>query len=315
METAPADAFALLGNDTRMAALAAFAPCEAEKRPKTLTFTELFEATDEATTAGFAYHIRQLRGHYLRQVEDGYRLTDAGRRVVTALAARSFTDRVDREKVPVSEACPLCDGDLRATASDNVVAVGCRDCERTLCKLPFPPRGFASYDSDAELLTAVDRLYRSRVRLMRNGTCPDCGGRTDRTVAVVGESEGSNTGDEPSSGGEPGDATESRALATLSCTECGERLRCPVTVTLLDHPDVVTFHRSHDADPRARPVWNVGDAWSEQVLSTAPVCVRVSCRLGEETLALFVGSEGAVRHVEQRGADADPEDATDAAAA
>ncbi|MFC7236452.1 DUF7351 domain-containing protein [Halosegnis marinus] len=281
MDTEPADAFGLLATPTRMATMSAFA----ERDPgATLSFTELFEATDEETTAGFAYHLRQLRGHYVEQVEAGYRLTDAGRRVVRALAAGAYTERVDRDPVPVPEPCPLCDGDLTARTTDNVVTVGCADCERDVCKLPFPPGGFADHEDDADLLAAVDRLYRGRVRLLREGTCPDCGGRTERRVEV----------------------SEGIALAALSCTACGERVRCPATVTLLAHPAVVAFARNHGADPRDRPVWNVGDAWTETVLSTDPVCVRVGYCLDGEELALLVGADGSVGHVErtERGDDA-----------
>lgn len=286
MDSDPADAFALLGAPTRMATLSAFADAAREReRPVTLSFTELFEATDEETSAGFAYHLRQLRGHYLEKVEHddgeaGYRLTDAGRRVVRALAAGAYTERVDRDPVPVPEPCPLCGGDLRAATADNVVTVGCADCDRDVCKLPFPPGGFASHDDAESLLTAVDRLHRNRVRLLREGTCPDCGGDATATVDVGGD-------------GEPGPAR-----ATLSCTACGERVRCPVTVALLDHPALVAFGRDHGVAP-AGPVWNVGDAFSETVLSADPVCVRVGWRLDDEELAVLVGADCSVGHVER----------------
>jgi DNA-binding transcriptional ArsR family regulator len=279
-----------------MATLSAFADAAREReRPITLTFTDLFEATDEETSAGFAYHLRELRGHYLEKVERdgddaGYRLTDAGRRVVRALAAGAYTERVDREPVAVPEPCPLCGGDLRAATADNVVTVGCVDCDRDVCKLPFPPGGFASHDDAHDLLAAVDRLHRNRVRLLREGTCPDCGGGTTATVAV--------------------DAVEDapdRAHAELACTACGERVRCPVTVALLDHPALVAFGQDHGEATVDRPVWNVGDAFSETVLSADPVCVRVGWRLDGEELAVLVGADCSVGHVER----AEPEGSGD----
>ena len=289
MDSDPADAFALLGAPTRMATLSAFADAAREReRPVTLTFTELFEATDEATSAGFAYHLRQLRDHYLEKVERddreaGYRLTDAGRRVVRALAAGVYTERVDREPVAIPEPCPFCEGDLRAATADNVVTVGCADCDRNVCRLSFPPGGFASHDDPEELLAAIDRLHRDRVRLLREGTCPDCGGETTATVDTVG-----------------GEGELGPAHATLSCTACGERVRCPVTVALLDHPALVAFGYEHGVAPDEHPVWNVGDAFSETVLSADPVCVRVGWRLGDEELAVLVGADCSVGHVERR---------------
>ncbi|MEF8852978.1 MAG: hypothetical protein V5A28_11250 [Haloarculaceae archaeon] len=45
----------------------------------------MFAATDEETTAGFAYHLRQLTGEFVRQRDDErYELTDAGRAATTA---------------------------------------------------------------------------------------------------------------------------------------------------------------------------------------------------------------------------------------
>ena len=306
MESDPADAFALLGAPTRMATLSAFADAARDgERPVTLTFTDLFEATDEETSAGFAYHLRQLRGHYLEKVnqddgEAGYQLTDAGRRVVRTLAAGAYTERVDREPVAVPEPCPLCGGDLRAATADNVVTVGCMDCDRDVCKLPFPPGGFASHEAPEDLLAAVDRLHRNRVRLLHEGTCPDCGGKTTATVTV-----------------DEADDAPDRAQAVLACTACGECMRCPVTIALLDHPALVAFGHDHGESTARRPVWNVGPAFSETVLSANPVCVRVGWQLGDEELAVLAGADCSVGHAERMAPEGsgDREESTESAAA
>lgn len=271
------EAFARLGNATRMAILEALTTVEEGRvRPTERTFTELFEATDEETTAGFSYHLRQLRGEYVEQVDDGYRLTYAGLKIVREIAAGTYTERFDLDALAVPDPCPFCAGDLSATGEDNVLTVSCTDCERDVLSLPFPPGGHATHDDD-ELLAAFDRHHRHRVRLLREGSCPECGGATRREVDVEGE----------------------RPHADLECSACGYALRCPVSLTVLEHPAVVAHYHDQGQDVRDRPVWNVGAGWTETVLSEDPVCVRVGVRVDDEHLALLVGEDCSVVHTER----------------
>lgn len=100
--TPPDEAFAALSDETRLRAIQTVA---ATAQP---TFTELYEASDAETTAGFAYHLRQLTDRYLRKdpETERYELTAAGRAVARALDAGTFTERVDREPTVVDGDCP-----------------------------------------------------------------------------------------------------------------------------------------------------------------------------------------------------------------
>jgi hypothetical protein len=272
--------------------------------PTTRTFSELFEATEESTTAGFAYHLRQLVGPYLRKREDGedYELTYAGLQVGRGLAAGRYTESVDHEPVRLEEDCPLCgEPDLRLRASDNVATVECGTCDRELLALPFPPGGFRSHDTDS-LPEAFDRHHRHRLALMTEGNCPECGGRVDGRVDVLDAdgTDGNDTGDAEEEAG-----TSPRALAGLDCTACGYGLGCPVTLTTLAHPAVVSFFHDHGVDRGDRPIWNVGPEWRERVVSTEPVAVRVSVTLDGETLSLYVGRDLTVVHTDLAGGDDD----------
>jgi hypothetical protein len=309
---APAKAFAPLGNEVRTRTLAALLD---DGMPTRRRFSELFEASGADTSAGFAYHLRQLTGHYLRETDEGYALTDAGTRMARAIASGTYTESVDREPVPVADPCPFCgaaggageasddppddggegaagEGGLRAGAHDNTVAIDCTACERTVLSLGFPPGGFRSHD-DESLPRALDRLYRHRVSLLAGGTCPECGGATHGRVEYGEEGD-----DAASGGGTDGDARATRI--DLSCTACGYALRCPVTLAVLDHPAVVSFYHDHGADLRERPIWNVGEEWAERVLSDDPWCVRVATELDAETLSVLVGADGTVVETDRR---------------
>lgn len=287
--TDASEAFSRLGGETRMAVLESLV--DADGRPVERSFTELFDAADEETTAGFAYHLRQLRGHFVEQTEEGYRLTYAGRQVVRAIAAGTYTESVAHEGVDVDDDCPFCEEPaLAATGADNVLTVGCDACERDVLSLPFPPGGHAT---QSDLLEAFDVHHRHRIALLRDGACPECGGAVTTTVAV----------------------DDGRPRSTLACDGCGYVLRVPVTLTVRSHPAVVSLYHEHGVDVRERPLWNVGPEWRESVLSTDPVCVRVATEIGADRLELLVGADGSVGHVERSAAEVGAEERPDGAAA
>ncbi len=286
------DAFARLGSETRLRILRALA--DAETPP---TFTELFETTDEETTAGFAYHLRQLVGHYVEKRDETYHLTYAGRQVARALLAGTYTERIDREPESIDGTCPVCDDEaLEATCADNRVTVACTECDTVLLTLPFPPSG-ARGRSTAELLDAFDSHHRSRVGLVADGVCPDCAGR------AVGRIEYADSGSVPR--GEvdtdpDADTDTDRPVLAVSCADCPFSLHAPVTLGVVDHSAVVAFYDDHGIEVRDRPIWNLGTEWRESVLSTDPWCVRVSTRIDGDELDLLVGDGPTVVDVDRR---------------
>jgi transcription elongation factor Elf1 len=313
------DAFGALGNETRMDILRSLFAAEWEAGTTvTRPFSALYEASDESTTAGFAYHLRQLTDTYLRKVsvggdEDGasdeggaggdatggYRLTAAGRRVARAIAAGTLTESVDREPLALPEPCPFCGTEeLSAAGDDSVLTVACGACDREVLALPFPPGGYQTHD-DGSLPAAIDRFYRGRIGTMRDGTCPECGGAVETAAELVDEGVAART-TEPTPDDQP------VARARMSCRTCGYRLRCPVALTLLDEPAVVSAFHAAGVGPDDRPLWNVGPEWGERVVSTDPLAVRVTARVGDEAVACFVARDLSVVHTD-RASDDDPD--------
>ena len=94
---ASAEAFQTLANEVRVAVLVALRAAErADDEP--LSFSELQRAAGADSSAGFAYHLRQLSGHFVRQEEGGYVLTPAGRGAAETIAAGTFTDAGSRNQ-------------------------------------------------------------------------------------------------------------------------------------------------------------------------------------------------------------------------
>ncbi|WP_158056133.1 winged helix-turn-helix domain-containing protein [Halorussus halophilus] len=297
VESVPAsDAFDALGNEVRMAVLRALVDDADESvSGTTMTFSELFEESSADTTAGFAYHLRQLTDLYLRKTgeeEDRYALTYAGLQVARAIVAGTYTDRVSFGPVEMGEDCPLCeDGNLAATCEANYVTVACTDCRQGILTLPFPPGAQRDRDT-ADLLEAFDRHHRHRLSVMSDGICPECAAKMDATLALVGKRQ---TGTSTET-----DADSQQAQVTLDCQQCGCELNCPVTLAVLEHPAVIAFYHDHGENVRDRPIWNVGDEWRETVLSTDPWCVRVSAQLDDEELGVFVAGDLTVAETRRR---------------
>lgn len=293
--TSPSDAFQALGNDVRMSIIRTLAEANEDGAvvPTTKSFSQLHEASETDTSAQFAYHLRQLTDHYLEEEDDGYRFTYAGLKIARTIAAGTYTDSVDIAPVLLETACPFCaEPTLEAQSDDNYLSIGCSSCERRLLTLPFLPGGYQAH-SPEDLLCAFDRHYRHRVGLMADGFCPECGAAVDASVKYAPEQTVQPL---------PDAEDAERVQCHLNCGHCGYRLRCPVTLSVLDHSAVVSFYYEHGIDIQDRPVWNVGSEWREAVLSDDPWCVCVSTQLDDELLSLFVGNDTTVADIQRQQA-------------
>lgn len=311
------EAFQALGNEQRLAVLQRLLEGENDADPVT-PFSALQDAADADSSAGFAYHLRQLTGRYVRKVGDGddegYVLTYAGRKVARAVAAGTYSESVDLAPVPLEDPCPHCgDPALVARCADNVVGIACGACERPVLSLPFPPRGYTERPPE-DVPRAFDRYHRHRLALLRDGVCPECAGDVAATVerpVLDGDAPadatdpdrrvpGVPTGDDARSGPSDGGATRpaDRLQAAFECATCGHGVRTPITLALLFHPAVVAFYRDHGVDLDDRPLWSVGPEWRESLLSEDPWAVVVSTRLDDQLLELYV--DGSLRVVDHR---------------
>lgn len=88
--TRPSESFQTLANEVRVAVLVRLLAAERENETP-LSFTELQRAADADSSAGFAYHLRQLDGSFVEEDTEGYVLTPAGRRIAEAVVAGTFT--------------------------------------------------------------------------------------------------------------------------------------------------------------------------------------------------------------------------------
>ena len=272
----PDEAFALLGNETRLAIvreLWAAADHEA-------TFSDLREAVGMRDSGQFNYHLGKLVGRFVeRSADDTYRLTLAGQRVHGAILAGLYTQEGTVEERSLPEPCGACGGDRTFSYDGQSVAVNCADCGFGTF-VPVPPGVFADYPVE-EWPSVADRYASGILRRLGDGFCQFCEGR----VEVQVEPEIETLRDES-----PPPEYEGFPSARYECGRCGEMFSADLGAALADHPAVIAFHHDHGIDVREAPLTRVQAVDSEEawVRERDPLEAVVTYTAGDETLTLVV---------------------------
>ncbi|ELY41783.1 winged helix-turn-helix domain-containing protein [Natronorubrum tibetense] len=263
----PADAFALIGNETRLAILEAL--WLADDRP--VAFSELRREVGMRDSAQFNYHLQKLLGQFVVQTEDGYDFKHAGEKVVRSVIAGSFNEHPTIDPFPVEGSCVACGGPLEACYRDERLAIGCRDCEHGHGEYGFPPGGLNNRTRD-EVAAAFDQRVKHLHCLAADGVCPECSGRVESHVV---EDDDCCLG--------------ATVRIDHECVQCGHTLCSAPGLRLLDHSQVVSFHRERGVSLDERPYWTLPWCVSDEyttVVDRDPIRIRVRVPLeGDELRA------------------------------
>ncbi|WP_438267405.1 DUF7351 domain-containing protein [Haladaptatus halobius] len=142
-------------------------------------YAELMRTVGIEDSGRFNYHLDELRGNYIRRVDDGYVPTAAATALYRAVLANRPMEDTDRT-LDIDSPYPMCDNELAVQYRRGFLSVRCPSCKSPATRhtYPFPANGFIER-SDAEILLTFHRRLRSHLALARNGQCPFCAGRTD----------------------------------------------------------------------------------------------------------------------------------------
>ncbi|MFB6267082.1 MAG: ArsR family transcriptional regulator [Halodesulfurarchaeum sp.] len=271
----PADAFSLVGDETRLSILEALWRLDGDG-----SFSEVFEEVELHDSAQFNYHLGKLTGQFVAKTETGYELRTAGERVVQAVLAGSFTEHPERE-IDIDDPCLECGSELEAVYRDEQIAISCPDCGRMHGEYPFPPGGLHDRN-DAEILEAFNQRVRHLHCLAKDGVCPECNGRMETTISREGEC-----------------CISAEVRAVHRCQQCGHELCSAVGLGLLDQSDVVTFYGDHGRSLSTTPYWKlewcVGDE-PVTVVDEDPWRLRVDIAVDGDHLAVTL--DGDLRVIE-----------------
>jgi hypothetical protein len=296
----PEEAFTTLGSDTRMEILRTLGETDSP-----LSFSELHDRVSLGDSGQFNYHLDKLRGHFLQQTEEGYRLRRAGRRVVQAVLSGAITDRPVLEPTVVDAACPYCDAPTVVAYHGGALRHYCTECqgtygERTVRPEPsavtegeawdgperlgllggmgFPPAGIHGRPP-TDVFESTKVWGGLEFVAMWHGICPRCSAPVERSVQSVCENHDAT--------GRVCSQCESRyaVLCGIHCPNCGYDPAAPAVSLLWADRRVLAFLTTHGIDPYTdRPALD----WHEQVPETDPFEARYTCTLDGETLAVTV---------------------------
>ncbi|WP_254766611.1 winged helix-turn-helix domain-containing protein [Salinilacihabitans rarus] len=269
---APAEAFALIGNETRLSILEAL--WAADERP--VSFSDLRRAVGMRDSAQFNYHLQKLTGHFVVQVEGGYEFKHAGEKVVRSVIAGSFNEHPTVDPFPVQGACASCGGPLRAVYEDERLGIECADCGQRHGEYGFPPGGFNDRTAE-EVVDAFDQRVRHLHCLAADGVCPECGGRMETTVAEEGSC-----------------CLGVGVRVDHECAQCGHALCSAPGLRLLDHSAVVSFHRERGVRLDERPYWTLPWCVSDEhtrLVGRDPVRLEVRMPVADDELRVVMDGD------------------------
>lgn len=269
---APAEAFAVIANETRLSILEAL--WRAPERP--VAFSDLRKAVGMRDSAQFNYHLGKLTDHFLVRTDEGYDFRHAGKKVVRAVLEGSFNEHPTLEPFEVDSACTACGEALVASYEDELLSIECSSCGKLHGRYPFPPGGLNDR-TEAEVMDAFNQRVRHLHCLAADGVCPECNGRMGTEIVRDAEN-----------------VLDLEVRVDHRCEQCRHRMVSAIGLSLLDHSAVVGFHRDHGIDLCTRPYWEldwcVSDAFTT-VLSEDPWRVQVAIPLDDEELRVTLDGD------------------------
>jgi hypothetical protein len=277
---APAEAFSVIANETRLSILEAL--WQSPERP--VSFSELRKEVGMRDSAQFNYHLQQLTDHFVVQTDAGYDFRQAGKKVVRAVLAGSFNERPQVKPIELDKTCADCGAPLQADYRDEMLGIGCPECGKPHGRYPFPPGGLNDR-TDEEVMDAFNQRVRHLHCLAADGVCPECNGKMGTTITRDTE-----------------DVLGLEVRVDHRCQQCHHQLYSAVGLSLLDQSEVVTFHRDHGIDLCTKPYWDLAWCVSDEyttVLSTDPWKIRVTIPLDDEELRVTLDGDLAVLGTER----------------
>jgi hypothetical protein len=270
----PADAFSLVGHELRFRILD-----ELSRADQPLAFSELRARVGVEDPGQFNYHLGELAGRFVRNTDDGYAATTAGRRVVGSVLSGALTKQFDVEPIDLAADCSRCGTPLELEFEDAHTAVVCDDCGYTVLHVA-PPAGVFENCDRADLPDVVDRWLNHRLATLDNGFCLDCAAPLEPEVLPE---------DHPEAPDWVSTADHGPAVQYL-CDRCERSWLATVAPMLLRCSPVVAFYYDHGNSELESPAWlDTRAAESEsRIVGRDPLRVEVTFYCEDDELAVTV---------------------------
>lgn len=248
------DAFALLGNETRLAILLAlWEEHDPHADDNAVPFSRIFDRVDYDDPGSFRYHLRQLEGQFIRQYGEGggYELRVPGLKFIQVVIAGAGVQDATREATEIDQPCPFCGASTAIRYQEGLVVQVCTQCEGVteenvpgfLSAVPFDPAGLA--ERTPQEIRAASRVAAWRqTQLMFEELCPACSGPVDSWLDCCRDHDPTGIC------GRCG--TKFAVLARFECQVCKNHNVSSPKALAMFHPDVQGFYATHGVSTRIR---------------------------------------------------------------
>lgn len=307
------EAFAVLGNETRLAILLAlweaYEPWTGENA---VPFTELRNRVGISQGGEFTYHLDQLVGRFVRKTDAGYELRRAGHQVVRTVIAGAGFENLTLAPTEIDHACHLCGAPTAVTYQDEYLFWVCTECEglfgnrdyrpkRMLAGYPLNPAGVTDRRPE-ELLHAAFVGGAWGLQSAIEGVCIKCSGPVEGWLHRC---------DDHASGGICSNCGRQNAVtARFRCSVCKHNITMVPWWLVKHHPAVVAFYydrgvplqyeRNDSEQFLPRRELHLEARHDQQIVSEDPLRVRVTIRYDGDELALTLDGDVNVVDVTER---------------
>jgi len=249
-----AEAFALLGNETRLSILLAlWEEYDPHANDNAVPFARLFERVDHDDRGNVSYHLKKLKGQFVRQQaeREGYELRETGLKLVRTVIAGAGVQDAELERSEIDQPCPFCDAPTAVSYHDGVLFHTCTECEGTghtdtdgfLSAVPFDPAGLAERTPE-ELRAASTVAALRQIQTLFDGLCFACSGPVESWLECCP--------DHGPAGGCEHCGRKFAAWAYLQCRVCKNQSTTSPKNLAIFHPAVISFYDDHGISMRAR---------------------------------------------------------------
>lgn len=306
---APDNAFAVLGNDTRIQILQTLGEAD-----DPLSFSDLRSAVGLRHGGQFNYHLDKLVGHFVQQTDEGYTLQRAGQRVVEAVLSGSITHDPVMEPTTIDERCPYCDAPTMVAYQQERVEQYCTDCtghyglaattDKSFASVdygflgayPLPPAGLLGRGA-ADVQQAASTWGSLKYLAVASRVCPSCSAALDESIRVCEAHNPTN--------GACGLCLNRHAVQiTLRCPNCSREFAGAFVLGILANIDMLTFLTTHGINPISPGSQTAYEGvvmdYGEEILSTDPFKARFTFTIDDDTLELTVNDELNVVEISER---------------
>jgi len=304
----PDEAFAVLGNETRMEILQALSDAG-----EPLRFSALHDRVDIRDSGQFNYHLEKLVGHFVHETDEGYELSQAGSRIIEAVLSGAVTESPEVEPTPVDESCHYCGAPVTVRYSEERVSLYCPECRGTyggssdrpagipadygyLGGLALPPAGVQGR-TPGEVFRAAWTWGNLEILSMACGICPRCSAAIDHSVTTCEDH------DDAEGLCEQCDRRHA-VYVTVRCTNCNFDIGGGIMLAVGADTDLLAFLTDHGINPVApdstAAINRVHEDYREELLATDPLEARFTFALDDEALVMAVDGNLAVLDATRR---------------